>query len=235
MRLTTLAVIAVALAACSKKTADKKEPAPAPAKTGSDVSANAGSAAGSATGSAAGSGTEAAANAGSAAGSGAAPAPARSLTGDLAVSGSLTGTYHWNKMSDLFCGPGGIHIDFTTGKDHKTGGTAMAGGLLDGNGDTDDTDEDAHDLTLSIDTMAPARLDIISLDLPAPMKTLKGFKMTPPGDDHHIAVTIDTTLTDIIVDPDAPKKKPSKKGKKPAGPKVTIKGTLDIDCPPRAP
>ena len=111
-------------------------------------------------------------------------------------------------------------------------GTAMA---MDA---PDDPEADTrHDLTLDINS-APheENLAIISLDLPGPMSTAKGFKMTA-SDDQHFHVVIDTTLTHVIVDPEASKKKPDlafvkpvKKGK----PKLTIKGTLDIYCPPRA-
>lgn len=224
MREVTWVVVAVGLAACSKSPNAKKEPEPV-AKAGSSAGSNTDTPSASKAGSSAGS--SAAANEGSAA----APArPTNSATGTLELTGSVTGSFHWNTKGELICAwhadkkIGGVHMELTDGADHQTlntGKDLMAA--------TDD-DVDARDLTLSIDAHPPARMDIIFLDLPGPMKTGKGFKVTG-ADDEHMKLEIDTTLTEVVVDPDAPKKKSSKKAKKPAGPKVTIKGTLELTCP----
>jgi len=142
--------------------------------------------------------------------------PTRSAKGALDVSGTMAGTFEWKKKDQhepISCAwnaekkIGGLHID-----------------LSDGNG---------HVLTLAIDAppkeLGKPRLDAISADLPSPLKTSSGFEMS--GDDAgHIKVVFDTTLSTVVVDPDAPKKK---KAEKPTGPTLTIKGTLEVDCPPK--
>ena len=145
--------------------------------------------------------------------------PTRSGKGALTVSGAMTGTFEWKKKDQtdpISCAwnaekeIGGLHIDLSDG----------AGQLI----------------TLNIDAppkeLGKPRLDVISVGLPGPLKTYAGFKMS--GDDAgHIQVTFDTTLTQVETDPDAPKK-PAKKGeKKPSGPQLTIKGTLEVNCPPK--
>ena len=145
--------------------------------------------------------------------------PTKSATGALAVSGAMNGTFEWKKKDQtqpISCAWsaekkfGGLHID-----------------LSDGSG---------HLLTLAIDSppkeLGKPRLDAISAELPGALKTVSGFEMT--GDDAgHIKVTFDTTLTTVVVDPDAPKPKAAKKPEKPSGPSLTIKGTLEVNCPPK--
>jgi hypothetical protein len=78
------------------------------------------------------------------------------------------------------------------------------------------------------------RLDVVSTDLPAPLKTSRGFNVS--GDDAgNIEVKFDSTLTDGT-EPDAgkaPAKKGAARDDKPAGPTLTIKGTLEVTCPPK--
>lgn len=100
------------------------------------------------------------------------------------------------------------------------------------------SDGAGHLIKLTIDVppteLGLPRLDVASTDLPAPLKTSMGFNVS--GDDAgHIQVTFNSTLTDAPADPDAGKT-PAKKGakvEKPTGPTVTIKGTLEVNCPPK--
>jgi len=64
--------------------------------------------------------------------------------------------------------------------------------------------------------LALPRLDVTATDLQVPVKATTGFKMS--GDNAgHLEVTFDTTL----------------KGDKPSGPTLTVKGTLEVNCPPK--
>jgi hypothetical protein len=94
--------------------------------------------------------------------------------------------------------------------------------------DIDLNDGGEQDLTVHIDVppkeLGEPRLDVTSPGLPAPLKTSSGFTVTR-DDAGHMPLTFDTTLTEIVRDPDAPAKKPSQG--------LSVKGTLEIDCPPK--
>jgi hypothetical protein len=79
------------------------------------------------------------------------------------------------------------------------------------------------------------RLDVSSTGLPVPLKTSLGFNMS--GDDAgNIEVKFDATLTDGVTPLEAGKtkaKKGAKQDDKPSGPTLTIKGTLEVTCPPK--
>ncbi len=183
------ALLAAALVACSKSPGENKQ------QTGSaapGVPAGSGS-------SAVGSGSSAAPSAPVEAA--AVTGPTKSATGTLAVTGKITGTFEWKKKDQK------SPISCAWSAEKEIGGVRLD--LSDGAG---------HLVTVSIDVppaeLGPARLDVISADLPEPQKTFSGFKVR--GDDEgHITVTFDnTTLPE-----------------KPAAPLLTLKGTVEVTCP----
>ncbi|HEY5949994.1 MAG TPA: hypothetical protein VIV40_31080 [Kofleriaceae bacterium] len=205
---TSLVVIAL-LVACSKSSNDQQASS---ARAGSNGSG--GSSAGSA-----GSGSAAAAAPSEPA---AVVGPTRSAKGVLEVSGAMSGKFEWIKKDQK--GP----ISCAWSAEKEIGGLRVD--LSDGAG---------HLIKMTIDVppsdVGIRRLDVTSTDLPGPLKTAQGFNMS--GDDAgHIEVTFDSTLTDVIADADADKasaKKGAKKDVKPSGPTLTIKGTLEVTCPPK--
>ena len=122
--------------------------------------------------------------------------PTKSATGSLDVSGALTGKFEWKKKdqkSPISCAwnaekeIGGLHIDLSDGAGHL--------------------------ITIGIDAppveLGVPKLDVISTDLPTPVKTTAGFNIS--GDsDGNITVKFDT---------------------KEDKPKLTIAGTLEVTCP----
>ncbi|HEX5064412.1 MAG TPA: hypothetical protein VFV99_33785 [Kofleriaceae bacterium] len=199
----TSLVVIVLLLACSKSSSEQQAGSAAPpAASGSSGSS--------------------AAPAGS--GSSAAPVeaatvvgPTRSVSGELDVSGLMSGKFQWIKKdqtSPISCAwsvekeIGGLHVDLSDG----------AGHLLKMTIDVPPTEAGVP------------RLDVTSTGLPAPLKAKLGFNMS--GEETgKFAVKFDTTLTE---NPDAePAKKPGKKDEKPSGPSLTIKGTLEVTCPPK--
>jgi hypothetical protein len=143
--------------------------------------------------------------------------PTRSATGVLELSGLMSGKFQWIKKDQK--GPiscawsaekdiGGLRVDLSDG----------AGQLIKMTIDIPPTD------------VGMPRLDVTSTALPAPLKTKFGFNMS--GDSAgNLEVKFDATLTE---NPDAePAKKAGKKDDKPSGPSLTIKGTLEVTCPPK--
>lgn len=184
------ALLATALVACSKSPSENKPPSGSAAPSVPAGSAGLGS-------SAAGSGSADAAPTEAAVVSG----PTKSATGALEVSGKITGTFEWKKKDQK------SPISCAWSAEKEIGGLRLD--LSDGAG---------HLVTVSIDVppaeLGPARLDVISTDLPEPQKTFSGFKVR--GDDEgHIKVTFDnTTLPE-----------------KAAAPLLTLKGTIEVTCP----
>jgi len=204
---TSLVVISL-LVACSKSPSEQKQPpAGSNGSSGSD-----GSSAGSAGSGSSEAPPEAAAVSG----------PTRSAKGVLEVGGALTGKFEWIKKDQK------RPISCAWSAEKEIGGLSVD--LSDGAG---------HLIKMTIDVppteLGLPRLDVVSKDLPGPLKTSLGFNMS--GDDAgNIEVKFDATLTDAVADPDAgktPAKKAPKKDDKPSGPTVTIKGTLEVTCPPR--
>jgi hypothetical protein len=146
--------------------------------------------------------------------------PTRSAAGALDVSGAMSGRFEWIKKDQK--GP----ISCAWSAEKEIGGLRVD--LSDGAG---------HLIKMTIDVppaeLGMPRLDVSSTDLPTALKTSSGFKMS--GDDAgHIQVSFDTTLTDGSADADkTPPKKGVKKDDKPSGPTLTIKGTLEVNCPPK--
>jgi hypothetical protein len=103
----------------------------------------------------------------------------------------------------------------------------------------DVSDGAGHLLKMTIDVppieLGSPRLDVSSTGLPVPLKTSLGFNMS--GDDAgNIEVKFDATLTDGVTPLEAGKtkaKKGAKQDDKPSGPTLTIKGTLEVTCPPK--
>lgn len=182
-------MLATALVACSKSPSENKPPAGSAAPSGSAGSGS--SAAGSGSSAADSAPTEAAVVSG----------PTKSATGTLEISGKITGTFEWKKKDQK------SPISCAWSAEKEIGGTRLD--LSDGAGKL---------VTISIDVppaeLGPARLDVISTELPEPQKTNSGFKVR--GDDEgHITVTFDNTMLP----------------EKPAAPLLTLKGTVEVTCP----
>ena len=145
--------------------------------------------------------------------------PTRSAKGVLEVGGAMAGKFEWIKKDQK------RPISCAWSAEKEIGGLSVD--LSDGAG---------HLIKMTIDVppseLGLARLDVISTDFPGPLKTSLGFNMS--GDDAgNIEVKFDSTLTDAVADPDAGKAKGAKKDDKPSGPTLTIKGTLEVTCPPK--
>ena len=146
--------------------------------------------------------------------------PTRSAAGALEVSGAMSGKFEWIKKDQK--GP----ISCAWSEEKEIGGLRVD--LSDGAGRL---------IKMTIDVppgeLGMRRLDVTSTGLPAPLTTSTGFKMS--GDDAgHIQVSFDATLTDGSVEAGAtPPKKGAKKDDKPSGPTLAIKGTLEVNCPPK--
>jgi len=160
---------------------------------------------------------------GSAAGSAAAPVeaaavvgPTKSASGKVEVTGALTGSFEWKKQDQR----APITCFFDPDKDVGT----LKIDLSDGAG---------HLLTVGIDIppaeAGPGRLEVRSKDVPTPLKTYGGVRLT--GDDaSHFSAEFDGAET--VTDPDAQlANKGKKNAEKPAGPTLVLKGKLDVTCP----
>lgn len=203
----TSLVLLSLLLGCSKSGVDHNAGSAAPAgATGSSATIPAGS------GSSAGTSepSEAAAVVG----------PTKSAKGVLELSGAMSGQFEWIKkdqQSPISCAwsaekeIGGLRVDLSDG----------AGHLIKMTIDVPPTE------------LGVPRVDVTSTSLPSPIKTNFGFNVS--GDDAgHIEVKFDATLTDGVADPDADKaKKKGAEADKPSGPTLTIKGTLEVTCPPK--
>jgi hypothetical protein len=127
----------------------------------------------------------------------------------------MSGTFEWIKKDQT------VPISCAWSAEKEIGGLRVD--LSNGAG---------HLLKVTID-VPPAevgmpRLDVTSADLPHPLKTKRGFKMS--GDDAgNIEVKLDATLTEGDAET-APAKRGPKQADKPTGPALTIKGTLDVIC-----
>jgi hypothetical protein len=200
-------LVVIALFACSKSSSDNKAGSAAPVgSSGSSAPAGSGSSAGSAPSEPA----EAAAVVG----------PTRSATGVLEVSGLMSGKFEWIKKDQK------RPISCAWSAEKEIGGITLD--LSDGAG---------HLIKMTIDVppteLGVPRLDVTSTDLPGPLTTKLGFNMTGDNAGHIEVAFNDATLTDGKTDPDAGKKKGAKKEDKPTGPTLTIKGTLEVNCPPK--
>jgi hypothetical protein len=203
----TSLVLLSLLLACSKSDEDYKTAAPA---------GSAATTAPAASGSAAGSGS----SAGSAEPAEAATVvgPTKSASGTLELGGALAGKFEWIKKdqkSPISCAwsaekeIGGLRVDLSDG----------AGRLIKMTIDVPPTE------------LGAPMLDVESTSLPAKLKTRLGFNMSGDGDGH-MEVKFDATLTEDGNAPPASKKKGAK-AEPPAGPTLTIKGTLEVTCPPK--
>jgi hypothetical protein len=143
--------------------------------------------------------------------------PTKSAKGALAVSGKLTGSFEWKKKDQK------SPISCAWDPEKEIGGTRVD--LSDGAG---------HLLTVAVDVppseLGPARLDVMSVDLPGPQNTHKGFKVS--GDEEgNIKVVFDNAVFPEPADPPAKGKKADKAAPPPADTVLTIKGTLEVSCP----
>ena len=127
--------------------------------------------------------------------------PTKSATGSLEVAGAITGTFEWKKKdqkSPISCAwdaakeIGSFRVDVSDG----------AGKLITLGLDVPPTD------------LGLPRLDVMSKDLPATLKTSFGFNVS--GDD---TILITAKFNDVKLGADEKK------------PDLTIKGTLEVSCP----
>jgi hypothetical protein len=199
----TSLVVISLVVACSKSSSDQKSP-----PVGSNAPSGSAGSAGS--GSAAAPPEPAAVS-----------GPTRSAKGVLEVGGAMSGKFEWIKKDQK------RPISCAWSAEKEIGGLSVD--LSDGAG---------HLIKMTIDVpptdLASPRLDVVSTDIPVPLKTSLGFNMS--GDNAgNLEVKFDATLTDGT-EPDAgkaPAKKGAKKDDKPSGPTLTIKGTLEVTCPPK--
>jgi hypothetical protein len=142
--------------------------------------------------------------------------PTRSVAGAIGVSGAMTGQFEWKKQDQR----APIICMWDPDKDLGT----FKADLSDGAG---------HLLTVGIDIpptdVGPGRLELSSKDLPAPLKTYSSFRVIG-SEAEHFSVHFDNTVA--VTDPDAQSKADTKKNAEPPpDPHVTLKGTLEVECP----
>jgi hypothetical protein len=196
------AVMMVVLFGCSKKE-DYKQEAPPPKPAKPAVDP----------GSAAGSGSAAPVEAAEVSG------PTKSATGTVAVSGAISGSFEWKKKDQ--------RAPITCIWDPEKEIGTLKIDLSDGAGKL---------VTIGID-IPPAeagagRLDVMSKDLPATLKTYAGFRLK--GDDAEkftVAFEDATAVTDPDAQAAAKADKKKKKAEPPPDPHVTLAGSIEVTCP----
>jgi hypothetical protein len=141
--------------------------------------------------------------------------PTKSATGTVTLSGALTGTFEWIKKDQR------APITCVWDSDKEIGTLKID--LSDGAGKL---------VTIGLDVppteAGPGRLEIISKDLPASLKTYTSFRMASVDDPDHFTVLFDDTVA--VTDPDAQMNKKKKPEPPPAG-SVQLKGSLVVTCP----
>jgi hypothetical protein len=143
--------------------------------------------------------------------------PTKSATGTIEVDGPIKGSFQWVKKDQR------APITCVWDADKELGTLKID--LSDGAGKV---------VTLGLDVpptdVGPQRLEVMSKDLPASLKTYKGFTMRSGDDADHFSVKFDETVA--VSDPDAQANADKKKKPEPppAG-SVSLKGTLEVTCP----
>lgn len=140
--------------------------------------------------------------------------PTKSATGTIEVDGAIKGSFQWVKKDQR------APITCVWDPDKELGTLKID--LSDGAGKV---------VTLGLDVpptdVGPQRLEVMSKDLPASLKTYKGFSMRSGDDADHFSVKFDETAA--VSDPDAQAN--AKKPEPPPAGSVTLKGTLEVTCP----
>lgn len=143
--------------------------------------------------------------------------PTKSATGTVEVGGAITGSYQWVKKDQ--------RAPITCVWDAEKELGTLKIDLSDGAGKV---------VTLGLDVpptdVGPGRLEVMSKDLPASLKTYRGFSMRSGDDADHFSVKLDETVA--VSDPDAQANADTKKkAEPPPTGSVTLKGTLEVTCP----